>query len=654
MPNPILTQQCSWPGVNAVASCTYTAGWGLSPGTAILVTYPQPINQFIAPFGTLVIGDGQRAVTLQNCRVSRITGEMGPDGQTWTIEIQDRRWTWLGLGQASIDANVLDMRSKLVPWSIYSPQEIATICLDAMGEVNYDISDLPTGLVHADGADVDRYLLAGENFAQSLCNPHVTFDHAPPMECLARLADTFGCVVMLQHSTNTVRVVKIGHGLAQLPNYPSEAIAPGVTLPRIPASVNVAGAPIRYQLRFVLEPVGEEWNGAFVPISELSYAPLIPSNVYHELFPKLQVQPDNKCWALSPPPYFYGVQATNRLSLAEAYQKAQKYVWKAFRIRNINVATGQSPISIPNYDGQIVRRQQIVLQRSKVVQVQPQPRVQGAGNLNPVTGKLAPLFGAFPPYYDGYSRDVPAEVFTDAGVIIEAGGQVMWNTGQANTPVGSKVFVDFDVNTFEQTVIFVDYVWNRAVNTALSTSMVVADPLLVLETACLVKDPDLGNLIRYEQSLQLGGNAPPQWESHDDVGIGVIALYQDSQGGGPQNTYLGWKYGDGDLADATGRSNYYLQGMAAKIQIPQGQHNAYIGIYPIDLDGCVQQVSYSVDGHGPSSHIGLNTEFSVSIPNYPQRRRAENLPPNASAVDANMREAALARIPTLDPNFGIK
>src|ERR1700691_4698252 len=107
-PQPLLIQNASWPGVVAVAEISYSAAWGLSPGTVYLTTYPQPPNLVIASFGDFTVTDGQRSFTLYNCRVSRITGESGPDGQTWHLEIQDRRWTWVGLGAVGVDANALD------------------------------------------------------------------------------------------------------------------------------------------------------------------------------------------------------------------------------------------------------------------------------------------------------------------------------------------------------------------------------------------------------------------------------------------------------------------------------------------------------------------------------------------------------------------
>ena len=62
MPTPPLIQMCSWPGVQAIESCTYTASHGISPGTAYLRMYPQ--TAAIQPRGNLLIGDGVRLYRL--------------------------------------------------------------------------------------------------------------------------------------------------------------------------------------------------------------------------------------------------------------------------------------------------------------------------------------------------------------------------------------------------------------------------------------------------------------------------------------------------------------------------------------------------------------------------------------------------------------
>lgn len=756
MAGPILIQQCSWPGVKAVASCTYAIGHGITPGRAILTTYPQ--TGAIAAFGQLQIGDGVRKLVLNGCRVARMTGRKDGEGTLWILEIEDRRWMWPSLAGISGTYNRLDERGKLVPWTIRSPAELAVLCLDAMGEKRYKIN-LPPGIKRADGKNLERYLLSGENFPQSLTNPPTVWDHTPPAEALARLADYYGCRVVYQPNLDRVIVTPTGVGRT-LPAGPCEALTGGADAPRLPKAVAVAGAPVRIQARFALEAVGEEWDGRVLPINDLSYAPKARAtvqittctytgggspdlSVYITLRPgaddedsilfrrsgpsgtvpeKLTgianeinfhtgakevikasasgkvltltglngqeafgvgvdsnevAQPDSwtselvqpagpageRSWRTCPPPLFPTVQATDRLSYGEAVAKAQKSVFKWYRIVNLDVFDGKAPIKLP-WVGPIKRLQQIILEETKVAQVVPEPRIPGAQDRNnPIRGALPPVFlmpgvggidvignGVLPWFYDGYSRDQPATV--TGSVYKGVSGQPLWTGEDFNTPQNSRVFVDFAIDPYWQVVKFSDFVWKHP--GVANGSAFVGVPSLTLETACKVTHHETGAFLRWEEVLPLGGLAPVEWSLREDVQVGVIGLYEDSALKKPEsqsktkknkkkNKGVGFRFQF--LDDAKGRAGYYLRGMAARYQLPTADTRQYIGIYPIDPDGLVQQVTYTISGAGPTTVASLNTEHAVAIPPYPERRLKENLAPNRQAALANLIERRLSGIP---------
>src|SRR5437879_3081330 len=91
MPDELI-QDVSWPGIGGVLSCSYTVSHGITPGVAILTTYPQ--TGAPAAAGDLVFSDGLRTVTLRDCRAIEIQGSAGPEGQTYHVMIEDRRWRW--------------------------------------------------------------------------------------------------------------------------------------------------------------------------------------------------------------------------------------------------------------------------------------------------------------------------------------------------------------------------------------------------------------------------------------------------------------------------------------------------------------------------------------------------------------------------------
>lgn len=268
----MLIQSATWPGVLGVESCEGTISHGISPATFVLRTIPQVANP--APFGDLVLTDGKNTVWLRGCKLHAVDGTLDGRGQSVVLELLDRRWRWGEYGQVSGRYCRPDAHGKMVPWTIRSPRELAELCLREMGESNYLI-DLPQGLSKKDGADLDRYLRLGENFPQTLANAPVVWDYSPPAQVLARLAEYFGRRVIYQPVVDRVLIATLGVGV-NLPDLGSEVIAPSVKIPEAPIGVGVAGT-VRIQARFALEAVGREWDGTYLPINDLSYAPRFPA-----------------------------------------------------------------------------------------------------------------------------------------------------------------------------------------------------------------------------------------------------------------------------------------------------------------------------------------------------------------------------------------
>lgn len=738
-------QSASWPGVVAVAGCTYVCSHGITPGRAVLTTFPQTARP--AAFGDLVFTDGPRTVRIPNCKVETLTVQAGADGQTFTLEIVDERWQWQRFGGLSGVYNQKDNRGKLVPWTIRSPRELAAICLSAMG-VRGGRLELPQGLTFAVNKVLERRLALGENFPQTLTNPEVVWNRTPPGEALAQLADTYGARVVYQPLSRAVSVLLPGTG-KPLPAGPVETQGGALNGSTAPAFVGVTGAPTKIQARFALEPVGEEWDGSIVPINLLSYSPPTGAkqNQISRLFrytsltdspivavleftdPKTgervlrairSAQPgDNRLdvvkagmlrdpavaanftldrvtvgedslyfkaashfpftlrvsaayapsepgyeelsylaqmtraatnpllgsWARSVPPRFPTVQPTERLSFVEAQQKAIKSVFKWFRIVNREPSeVGKldkpgKPITLPLF-GPLVRRQQVILQNSKVEQVKPKPRVPGAIDKNNPLAAANPGIpgqGVLPEFYNGYSRD---QANTVTGSVWRGVGSVNWTAAvmfapgnSFNTDPGDKVFADFTVNPEEQLVMFSEPVWRFVDAGGFPETWA---PELILEAGCFVLDATTGAPLRYEETLRVpGGVAPTEWVYREDVTVGVYGVYDE------KNRLEGWNF-DG-AADAKGRAGYYLRGAAARYKLTGSDTRTYPAIVVHEPDGYTQQITWSVGG-GATTVISANTEHNPAVPTYPARRRAENLPPDKAAAAVNMVERE--KVPT--------
>jgi hypothetical protein len=736
-------QACSWPGVLAVESCRGTVSHGITPGVFTLTTYPQAAAP--AEFGDLVLGDGVRTVTLKDCKVDSVTGQASAAGQTWTLTILDRRWKWAG-GSISGRYNQQDRRGKFVPWTIRSPEELAKLCLEAMGEKGYFL-DLPDGLEKATGADEDDYLRAGENFAQTQANPPVTWDVTNPARALAILAERFGRRVVFQPLKDRVAVLPLGEG-EDLPDGPLEMSAPSLDAPETPKEVAVAGAPVRIQCRLALEAVGEEWDGEYLPIDLLSYAPTktpevqISTATYtgsgdpttlkitikvnpgeptereerassaavtvaakladlagilnrREDVSKLltasatatvltltgktdgrpfwstaeatgvpagdkwegecvqvAVAPNQKTWGMCRPPNFNAVRTTDRLSRAEAVALAQKTAFRCYRIMNVDPAHrgNNLPVELPWF-GEVQRRQQIVLQGTKVDQVRPLPRDKNGVDKGrvPHDARNNPEFaknfgGILPSFYNGYSRDQPAQV---TGSVSRRIGSVNWVAADdLNTAATDKVYVPFTIDPVEQLVIFAEPVYREFKNMGVNCQCEPA--VLTLETAVLVLDADTNELVRWVgEKLDLGGRGATEWQLRDDVQVSIVGEYDDD------HTLQNYEF-EGLLDDARPRAKHYLDGMASRYELTGGETRQYIGIREIEPDGFVQQVSWSLGLGGATTLVSANAEHDPFVPSYPERRRRENLSPDASARAANAEEQRRIddRLPLADERYG--
>lgn len=749
MPDQVLS--VSWPGARAVESCQYTCSHGISPGRFVLTTLAQ--DRPPAEFGNLVLSDGARRVVVRGCKLERITPRWTPEGTVYTLEGLDERWAWPGFGGITGHYNAKDDRGKLVPWTIRSPGELAQLCFKALGVRNGQFV-LPPGLNRAAGANVDRYLRLGENFPQSLTNPEVVWEHTPPAVALAQLADLYGCRVIYQPAAAKILVVPLGNG-KPFPNLPFETIGATVAATPAPRAVGTFGAPVKFQLRFLMEAVGKEWDGSYVPINQLSYAPVVVAQnrsqisrvrytsgtvnplrvslsfvppgtnervtftaqrtsgtvaqilggIAAELLAKPQVAANvgikydgasalvftgkgtiafevlvsnpadpttnvflgelvqtardakRNSWATQNPQQFAGVQPTDRLSYTEARALALESVFRCYRILNRD-PHDLGPRDQPGrfYDlpkiGRVKRRQQFVLQPTKVAQVQPQPRIPGAVNKGAVVvgdppgagffGKVAqqiagnPALGVLPEFYDGYSRDAQATV---TGSVYKGIGYVNWlfaledaQKEQWNTEPNARVFVPFQIDPQQQLAVFAEavYYWQHVGGGCTE----IREPDLTLETGAYLLHEETSQPVRWEELVPIkNGAAPVEWAHREDVNVGVVAVY------GPQNKIVGYEYRD--LADATARARYYLVGQASKYQIKGGETRSYIGVIPHDPDGYCQQVSWSVGPNGATTEVSGNTEHHPVLAPYPARRRAENLPPNAAAAAANAAEKAL-------------
>ncbi len=290
----------SYPGVSQLLDASISLSPGISPSTATLTIVPQA--ELITEVGPLVFQYGGATIVFPDCKVERGAVERNSRGEIWRLSLIDRRWRWRygaisGTYNARRDNFSLRQGGAAGINTERTPQQLAALCLDAMGETGYDVSALP----------VDA-------------RPSIEWDVDVPAEMLAALCEQFGCRVVLQLD-NRVVIHRVGVGTELSPlgalSYSSVA-----NPAERPDALAVVCGPNRYQVDFRLEAVGVESSDdpqreTLVALERLSYRP-------------------SKGWAQIDLP------AMNQV--ADKFRGlAQRSVFRYYRI--------QSPITVPGYTG---------------------------------------------------------------------------------------------------------------------------------------------------------------------------------------------------------------------------------------------------------------------------------------------------------------
>lgn len=579
MPAAVLHGRAFWPGVQGVLSAQYTVSHGTSPGLAHLALLPQEAE--IAVSGNLVLTDGETTITIPRCKVDRLDTSRDGSGQTWHLSILDRRWQWReAAGFVSGWYNQPDPHGFLLPWTIRTPRQLLELCLLAMGEQGYTI-------------------LAPNSFF-----PPVSWDYCNPAAALSQLCEQLGCRVVYRLDTDSVLIVPLGNPGPDLPEGSLYAEGPSLDSPEAPDSILLVGAPTRYQGRFKLEAVGKDWDGLYRPLNALSYRPV-------------------NGWESCGPSTYAQVVATPRLTYLQSIDLARESVYRCYRLINLNADGTGNALDVPGY-GTIQRREQVLLESTKVEQVQPAAPDERIADADGV--KLIKHF------YDGFRRDVPAECYGAFNLAQRRKREDADVDEAQNTDPLKKIPIAFSIDpilqivTFSQPVYVISPVGNK-----------ITVPDIILETACTIRHPVTNHVERFTRELSLGGTqgTGSQVILHEDVAHNVIGEYEVKETdpvhrlathrltGLRLTSALGFS-----VADTIRRADYYLRAAAAKYQLVGGIQRTYNGLMPLWLDGRIQQVTWHIgEPDGAYTQVSQNTEHSWVVPPYPQRLRAEFAPP---------------------------
>lgn len=289
-----------FPGIVHLVDATISIGHGITPSVAQLTIAPQ--SNFTTEVGTLRLSFGGTLIEWPGCRVDRASFQRNASGEVWRLSIFDRRWRWrfgqiTGTYNARRDDGTLRSGQGKSINTERNVQQLAALCLQAMGESDFDVSDLPNDT-----------------------RPSVEWNAEVPAAMLASLCDQFQCRVVLRLD-NRVAIRRVGVGAA-LPAGLVLENSVTVDVPERPDALAVICGPKRYQVDFPLEAVGLEAaagddDETLKPIDEVSYRPA-------------------DGWSKIDLPFFHQVAQASR-------ELACKSVFRYYRIR--------VPVEVPGYEG---------------------------------------------------------------------------------------------------------------------------------------------------------------------------------------------------------------------------------------------------------------------------------------------------------------
>jgi hypothetical protein len=584
-----------FPGIERLLGATITLGHGVSPSSALLRIAPQA--DFPTEVGTLTVTYASTSIDFRDCKLDRSSLERSDDGEVWEISLLDRRWKWR-FGQVSGKYNVRrddatiqtgDGAPELVADTQRTPQQLAALYLDAMGESGYDVSELPNEP-----------------------RPQVDHDHDNPADALEELASGLGCHVVLRLD-GSVRIVRTGVG-AELPQDFLLQDSPSFNPPEKPDKIAVVCGASFHQVDFPLEAVGLDspavGEGAAAntikPIDELSYKP--PGG-----------------WSAIDLPYCNNV----RTSVSGEYvgglrSLAAKSVFRYYRI--------VTPVKIPGYagpnDGQ-VRREQIL----PIFEEQ----VRSSRENDDTTPLAATVFGVWYPGLDELANTLESLTPQGDGPSGDSPGQVL------KTAFYTR---GFTIDAARGLVIFDEPVYRNA--TPQGPSVTVAPAQLVLRAKCQVRNAQSLAASRHVRERSTGGalGTATRYLKHEELVVTHVPTYEaagyanlPTEGGGDHRPIAALAT---NLEEINGQCDRYIDAALAEYEATAPREVQAIGLVAVELDGAIRQITYIIGASGATTAVARNSEPAKFALAHAEHRQSRALHRAAEEAD-KLRSGATGR-----------
>lgn len=216
-------------GITGVKGLSGSFTRGISPSTFTVYCIPQDVQ---GGTGTLTFGSGESVMQFVDCAVAAsFVRQHTGTSPLMAVKIQDRRWKWK-FSVVNGHYNTRSSEGTVDPATKKEPRELATYILQAMGETNFNVSFMPTGVF-----------------------PPADWVNKRADIALQELCDYVACDVVLNPQDNSVEIwpLGVGQGLGELGGQVRH-----VPRVNVPATIECRTGPVRWQTRLKLRPVSRD------------------------------------------------------------------------------------------------------------------------------------------------------------------------------------------------------------------------------------------------------------------------------------------------------------------------------------------------------------------------------------------------------------
>ncbi len=578
----------SFPGINQIINGSYSLIHGISPGVAQLTIAPQ--ENFIGASGDLIIVYADVRIVLPDSKLDKHSFQRTQGGLTWRLDILDRRWKWR-FPTISGMYNLRDDGNKLIKDTEKTPQQLAKILLEEMGEKGFEVDKLP-----------------------NQTRPLVEWDFTNAANALATLCDSLGCRVVL-HIDNTVIIEKLGKG-AKLPisNVSISDNTGSIDPPEKPGKLKAVGGLTRHQVDFNMFPVGLDVDGTIKPIEELSYAP----------GEKIAGGEVVKGWPGVDPEYPFDDDF--EISLEAELAKTTVFRWYRIEINDHTLERFEENQQSGFSD----------LRLSQVFTGQ----LSGKFNAGPWKGELKTLDQILP--LQNAQVDTRIENGVEVPKLPEIWG--VWFGGELgsdgnitddflpyektkdDTP---EAFYErpFELDTKKGLVKFTEPLYSYLINPNTQKQIAVSAKLAI-RLAVTFKDEKTRAVQRFELERKIGpDDTKAQIIKRPEIVFQRRMQFSFMETLKQSNVILD------NEEDVKKEANFYLDITEKTLnEVKQPQSIGYNGIVPIDVDGAIHQVTWSVGPSGAKTRASFNEEQEDEVRPYRLRREFERQPSELIAI----------------------